>query len=247
MTRAIQKSDEIAAVLALRDTYNDFPQGEIMPSDDPLDVTLTRPDGKLLGIEVTEFVRDPSSKGSRFDAYQQLASKIASAAELTYASTSNVPVYVTLSFAKPLHCRARDVAGWGRQIAAAVAGITPLLASAVELSHENATLPAGLESAVVRRIDGLLQPHFAATHASFFDEISPSMLQNLLSRKESRVVAYRAKCDEVWLLVFFHPMKMSTWAELSSEAISHRYETSFDRVLLLFDRSRVVALVSAGT
>src|SRR5258706_3415871 len=95
MTRLLQKEREVRAVQHLRDVFADFPRdAKIESAEDPPDVKLTLPRGTCIGIEVTEFVRDPSRKGSALDAHQNLTRRIAAAAEAEYARLGALPLYV---------------------------------------------------------------------------------------------------------------------------------------------------------
>jgi hypothetical protein len=245
VTRADQKESELRSVLALRAVYPDFPTGKVESSDDPLDVVVVLPDEKCIGIEVTEFIRDRSKRGSKFNAYQRLTAAIVENSEALYRELEGPPIFASLNFDYPISCGTNEVGLWAQRITRAVARVARSAGVPAELNAWNSDLPNGIRSITVYPIGGTREGQFAAMYTGPYGSLTTDQIEQILSRKEKQLEAYRQKCDEVWLLILVHGTRMSGWAQLTLEAESHAYATPFDRVLLFVDFTRVIQLRTA--
>lgn len=230
MTRQKQKQDEVNAVKGLRDVLPTFPQNaRIEACDDPLDVVVILPDGSSIGVEVTEFVRDKSKRGSRLDAHQNLTRKIARAAELDYAARGQFPVYSAISFSKDMSCSATDIRAYAEQIAQRVADIAHDVTMPLQIESG---LPSGVEKIIV--YPGRMPlPQFAVTYSDNWDYLTEEHIEEILAEKEPKLPAYHAKCERVWLLIYVPGTRMSGWVEPPPGMSLRCQKTSFDRVFFL--------------
>lgn len=246
MTRQTQKDHELRAVRHLRSVLPDFPrEAGIEQADDPLDVTLALPNRRRIGIEVTDFVRDPSPKGSRLDAHQSLTGRIATAAEEAYAGTDAQPLYVQVRFSRSLSCRVRDIPAYAHRMAAQVAEIAAVV-DATHVVTPISDLPPGIESMIVRPIR-VPRPQFAVSYTDSWEYVTPASVERILGENEPKVPFYRATCDEVWLLIHVDGLRMSGWAQPPQSAVLHVRKSAFDRIFFLYDASRLLRIVIASS
>lgn len=72
--------------------------------------------------------------------------------------------------------------------------------------------------------------------------VGSKFLKNKITEKQKHLCEYRAKCDEIWLLLVIRHLESSTFLDLSQEARDHVYSTGFDRIFVLTGYSRYVEL-----
>jgi hypothetical protein len=242
MTRPEQKARELAAVRRLRELDPTFPAGNIEETTEPLDALVRLATGGCIGIEVREFARDDAPTGSRLNAYQDLTHKVAAAAQDAYVTTSGPPILASVSFGRDFRCRSRDIAKIAAVIAAEVAKVAPSVDWSADIHGWEVGLPNGIEKIILHKLASLKEPSFAPIYADFYGELLPSQIDYILEQKESKLPAYRQKCEQIWLLVVIDGFKLSGWSEPSPHLADQTYQTGFDRLLLLYDNSRVIEL-----
>jgi hypothetical protein len=242
MTRPEQKARELASVNRLRELDPKFPAGNIEETDEPLDALVRLATGGCIGIEVREFARDDAPTGSQLNAYQDLTHKIAAAAQHTYVMTSGPPILASLFFDRDFRCRSRDIAKMGASIAAEVAKVAPSVSWSADIYGWEVGLSNGIDRILLHGVASLKDPSFAPMYADFYGELLPSQIDYILEQKQSKLRAYRQKCEQIWLLVVIDGFKLSGWSEPSSHLAEQTYQTGFDRLLLLYDNSRVIEL-----
>ncbi len=74
---------------------------------------------------------------------------------------------------------------------------------------------------------------WVSTRGSFVPVLTPLDLQKRIQEKEGKVISYRQKCSQVWLLIVAHGFEPSTFGELAPEIEGFRFKTGFDRVFFL--------------
>jgi hypothetical protein len=242
VTRPEQKARELAAVKRLRELDPQFPQGEIEDTDEPLDALVRLPSGGCVGIEVREFARDDAPEGSALNASQSTTGKVAAAAQDAYVALGGPLIRASLFFERNFRCKSSEIRGIAADIAAEVAKVAPHVSWSADINAWESGLPNGVEKIVLHKLDALKESNFAPIHTDFFGELVPEHIEYLLAQKESKVPAYRKKCSKVWLLVIADGFKLSGWAEPTPELTQRAYQTSFDRVVMLYDNSRVIEL-----
>jgi len=242
MTRPEQKARELAAVNRLRELDPTFPAGQIEETEEPLDALVRLATGGCIGIEVREFARDDEPTGSQLNAYQALTHKVAAAAQDAYVKTNGPPIRATLFFDRDFRCKSRDIAKIAAPIAAEVAKVAPEVNWSADIHGWEVGLPTGIDKILLHRLASLKEPNFAPMYADFYSDILPSQIDYLLEQKESKLAAYHQKCDQIWLLVVIDGFKLSGWSEPSPDLTNQTYQTGFNRLLLLYDNSRVIEL-----
>ena len=65
-------------------------------------------------------------------------------------------------------------------------------------------------------------------------------MQKMLGKKQKKYDAYRAKCDQVWLLMVAAGSGPASFIELADETREHVFNSPFDRVLFMNALSRTV-------
>ncbi|HEX7830650.1 MAG TPA: hypothetical protein VF787_13420 [Thermoanaerobaculia bacterium] len=243
MTRPAQKERELKAVEALRQLDSRFPQGAVEPSEEPLDVIVKLAVGGCVGIEVRDFVRDETAAGSPLNAFEVVAAKVAHAAKAAYDALGARPLWASLSFDPKFRCRTADISAVAGSIATEVARAASDPLSPSELYRwQVPALPENLNSITLLYPPSMMESEFSVMHTGAYTDILPSQIDAILEDKGSKLPSYRAKCGEIWLLLVANGFKMSAWSELSEAVAQQEFKTDFDRVLMLFDTTRLVEL-----
>jgi len=240
MTRPEQKRREFAAAEQLCSLLPEIPRNAVIdPSDEPLDIVVTLPTGRRIGIEVTAFVRDRSAAGSKLDAYQEMSTKIARAAEAAYENVGGRYLYCQLHFKLPFVCAARDVEAIGARIAEVLRLLAPTVEATVEVRGGESELPLIVEKLVVQPL-ALPMPQFALSYSDKWEYLSSAHVEATITEKAKKIHSYRAKADEVWLLVNVNRARMSAWVEPPEYPMLSVSSDVFDRVFVLFGSSRML-------
>jgi hypothetical protein len=243
MTRSTQKQREVNAVQNLRNTFPGFPrQARIESVDDPLDVKVVLPSGRCIGIEVTDFVRDRSTKGSQLDSFQKLTRQIVLEAEVIYARRHAPPRYSHIYFSRNIRCPTNGIVRYAERLAWQVAQVADNISDPLPIERG---LPAGVDKIIVYP-GAMPGPQFAPVYSNSWEYLTDAHIDEILTSKEPKIPTYRAKCDEVWLLIYVDGDRMSGWVEPPLSLRLHGRSTSFDRVFFLYDAARVIEVVLRG-
>ncbi len=235
MKEAAKKARERAHLQRFRETFQGFPKGEVILSEHPDFLVKTRQE--RIGIEHTEFVRDPGVKGgSLLRAREHTEDKVLWLASREYDSRGLPPVVVTVHwnyYSGPALTRMRELASY---LANFVASHLPEQGGRTTAGYPHPgweSLPHEVDSLSIYRSEIISRNSWRPARADYVPTLSCTELQRIMSGKEAKVPSYRRECQEVWLLLVAHGFQPSTHCELGPEVEDHAFETSFDRVFFL--------------
>lgn len=101
------------------------------------------------------------------------------------------------------------------------------------LHWKNSILGLYISSITIRRWGFIDEPHVSSPRATFLPPLSHDYLQNAFTKKNPKVVEYRKKCQEVWL-VAAHGLSMLSTHFLPYDSVSNdSYTLDFDRAFVL--------------
>lgn len=242
MTRPEQKARELAAVKRLKELDPNFPNGAIEETEEPLDAIVRLQSGECVGIEVREYARDDAPEGSALNASQNTTQKVATAAQAAYIALGGPAIRASLFFERNFRCKSTDIGNIARAIASEVTKVAPHVTWSADINGWEVGLPSGVEKIVLHKLDMLTEPNFAPMLTDFYDELVPDHITYLLQQKEGKIPVYRQKCRKIWLLIVVDGFKLSGWAKPAAELTQQKYQTGFDRVVMLYDNARVIEL-----
>lgn len=209
----------------------ELPPGESAEAEPPDFLLGEAPD--RLGIELTEYHHPASNGVPPFQEVQSLKWRIVERAERIYSELGGPALYLTAFFGPHGRLTKRAVPRIAQDLAEAVLAVrmpSSLQEGSVEIPWD--LLPDEIAKAwahaSIDGMDRLWQPD----HTGWVAAISPEHVQAALDRKQRIVPVARRRCDMLWLVVV-HNFTRGAPCELSAEAVSATYTSSFDRVLWL--------------
>ena len=182
-----QKKEETCYMEEARRASPIFPHGDLVPYEGP--DFLLRTDRGTIGIEVTELCREePRAAGGKL-------AKVLKKAQKLYNQLANAkPVFVSVGFL----AHAENVR------------FSELIGSLVEFVHRNQNnkgsgftrdLPKGYCHIGIFAPAGPLERCWHGAHAFETVVASKELLESRIAKKNKRVLFYRDKTPEVWLLI----------------------------------------------
>ncbi|HZX32557.1 MAG TPA: hypothetical protein VFF03_14480 [Rhodocyclaceae bacterium] len=85
----------------------------------------------------------------------------------------------------------------------------------------------------MHRLDVITKTFFNSPGATWIAKLTREDIYRALSGKDRKYLVYRARCDEVWLVINADIESMATWFEFDGEVLTDTFTTRFDRVFLV--------------
>jgi len=229
---AVNKGRERQAVEDLQQLFSDFPPGEIEDGEAP--DFLVRSGGACVGIEVCEYFRPERLLGSPLREQEALAQQIAGRATEICVERGASPFWAPLSLEHDVRLHKRDVEHVARAIALAI------LARHADYIRNDGQLPTCVSDIVVHKLGPKHAPSITIIGTTWLPPLDHEELVRIIAGKEAKLDAYRKKCATVWLLIVVDGFQLSSMTEMPS--VLQTMKSSFDRVVLLYDRRTVAVL-----
>lgn len=239
-----KKRAERITLERLRSLLPTFPTGELVAGEEP-DFTLALNDGKRLGIELTELHREYPAGHSAPQAQQVLKYRAVRRAQEIYDATGGPYLHVSVHYAN-IEVSKSAVGTLAKLIADVVTTIIPppgkSRTAEPDFGNEN-NFPDELHVVTALHIPDATRSFFHTPGATWMATLQEDDLKRVLASKEGKCDRYRAKVDEVWLVVSCNTDFMSTWFEHADRFAGVIFQTKFDRVFVLSHfENRVVEL-----
>ena len=246
-TEVTKKRIERAYLELARTWHAAFPQGSLVESEAP-DFLVSTPGGQF-GFEVTQLLQSPSDSPFAPRQIESFRDWIIRRAEEIYSLSGNPPVDVNAYFSvRPAEKQRKE------QLAQAFAEF--VRANYPEdgkvwnfrEGRPDSTLPSDFGAvSIARPLLGGSRRWFAGgvgeTKLLTYD-----LLNEVISAKNPLVADYRARANEVWLLIAVDIFPFSASFSVPAEVDTWRFDYEFDQVLLLSrQESKVWVLSSART
>lgn len=183
--------------------------------------------GRRVGVEITRFLRDSEK---REESAQDRCLRTAHEEYLTSGSP-DVSVRVSWVFFKPiLRPALTDVS---KMLCEFVASNLPPVGG---YWQREPVWPSPLAEYVnfvsMERFKYEGKRHWTCMRPGWFPALGSDELRAIIATKEPNVPAYRAFCDDLWLLIASEG-EPSSFAEVSESTLLEQYVTGFDRVFFL--------------
>ncbi|MES2402383.1 MAG: hypothetical protein V4573_20490 [Pseudomonadota bacterium] len=212
----------------------DFPVGRIEPTEEP--DFLIHAEGGVCGIELTDLHQETKPGQIPQQASEAMRHKVVARAEELYSTGQHPPVRATFLLDDRIHIKRTEAEDIARQLADLVVQNTPQQNANVEIPsdwQDFRKLPNILHKLSVYRREQITKNFFSAPGATWVATIERADIERVLSRKEPKYLAYRTKCDAVWLVLNTDIESMATWFELDPERLTEPFQTRFDRLFLV--------------
>ena len=223
---------------------NNFPAGKIEESEEP--DFLVR-EARTLGIEFTELHRENEGEQVPGQAREAMRERVMTRAGQLFDEAGLPPVRCNAILTdepipkSEVEERAQRVA----DLAIRYLPSQPGGASVGRPSWDGLDgFPDWMSYISVLRLDGAEASSFHVSGSTWVERLGAKHLEPPLVAKERKLHAYRARCDEVWLVIVVDARRMSTWFPYDDELLPTSVTSSFDRVfvLRLFGEGRLTEL-----
>lgn len=241
-----KKERERSLLNEFKSIYSDFPNGQIIESEEP-DFLVPTEMG-ITGIELVDYVRGQGKNGSVLRRDEKLRERIANEAKVEFEASHQVPLMVLFS--------------WYGHRRLSKADVKPLAGSAAELvercipQETFGDLHVGREQLVgtpleefvpfirITRVRTTDQSLWSSTESGWID-VFVGELQELISLKDAKIDVYLQNCASPWLMIIADRGYVSSSVALSDTVKQYPFQTRFDRVIL-WDRlnQSVITLVN---
>jgi hypothetical protein len=242
VTEAWKKRREEAHLLRFRKNVAGFPRGEVITHEHP-DFLVKTHHGRI-GIELTEYVREPDEVGgSAMRAQERTEDRVLLTASRQHQSKGMPPVMVQVFWdlhTGPARSKVRELAD---ALVDLVERNLPEAAHRVIIGYPHPEwrfLPQEVVTLFIDRRLDLSSNQWTSVRWGLLPTLIPAKLQKIMRKKEAKVPSYRQECQEVWLLIVAHGFEPSTHCKLGPEVEDHEFETGFDRVFFLHHANEYV-------
>lgn len=234
MSEAEKKRKELATLTHLRTLLTSFPQGSIVPGEEP-DFIITLNDGRRVGVELTELHREVSQAEVAPQSQEALRHRIVRRTQEIYVTSGGPFLDVSVLFAN-IELTKASVQPLAQKIAEIVVSIIPAVGEVryakPDYRNEN-DFPEEIHHVRVFKLPDATRNFFSAPGATWVATLQHEDVERVLSAKNERCLSYRNKADEVWLVISCNGEYMSTWFKGTAQIQEQTFQTKFDRVFLL--------------
>jgi hypothetical protein len=242
---AAKKAVERAYLQRFRVNFADFPEGEVVLSEQP--DFLVKTQSRWIGTELTEYhVEEPDEGwGSPMRALEGTEDKVLRTASDRYQSRGLPPVVVNVLWHPHQALDRRRIPELAADLANLVQEHLSETGRSVTIRRRRhpawQSLPHEVASLTVVRRKSISKNSWTSVRGAFVPTLTPPELQQIMWNKEAKVLSYRQQCREVWLLIVARGFEPSTHVDFGSEVEVHEFETTFDRVFFLHHADEYVA------
>ncbi len=246
MTISDQKKKEYAHLLAFKDSLPDFPQGQITLDVECPDFLVQSATG-IVGIEHTEVYHEPRKDGGSLQATETYVHQILLRAKEIHRDQGGRPALVWLNLTSGARLNKAKVGPLATDLANIVQTKMPPNQESTKIRqtwNDKSHLPPEFSSVTIFRYDSLQDPVWGPIMAGWMPDITSGIIQERIGCKNSKILKYRERCDEVWLLIVVYGYLPSTLFDVSGKALEHTYQSSFDRIYLFdFQKRNAIRLI----
>jgi hypothetical protein len=222
---------------AFRRAYPEFPPGSIEDSENP--DFLVRAPWRTVGIEVIEYVRGQGERGgSPALRREELGYAVQRKATARYAARWAMPVQVWFSFDRQAPLGKVGLGAVASALVDVVAhAVPPTSPGGTDLhaeDFEGTALEGIIHSVRVLRWPGVQSSCWMYMPGASFVSVPPEEFQALINTKDTKVDAYLANCDHVWLLIVARGgLSLARTATPMDAVRRHVFRSRFHRVFFL--------------
>jgi hypothetical protein len=224
---------ETHCVAVLVDRAQLFAAWHLQGSDRP-DVDLILPDGRWIGVEVTQLFRDAGPTGSPDRAVIGLLEQVCCSAVEVCNDRGISDLHVSISraaYSRLDRSRCREIGGELVDIVSRLCHPGP--GTRLREDDDDNLLPSGIGSVSAIRVPQLEHSHWGLTGAGWVAPTSHDLFQQAMDQKEPKRPSYRAGAYQYWLLLVWDWSVHSSMSDIHPTAATEAYHSSFDRVFVL--------------
>jgi len=228
------KEQEIRCLESLHRARPDLPLAGAVPAERPDFIVIL--DSCHIGIEVTRYTPISKPGEPRAEEQESLQQRTMRLARDAYQAAEGPPLHVgaSFNFYQPLtKARAPELAN---KIARFLLGCSKRMVlyqpSSFDRSMGRTFLPE-LDSLSAMRVPTEEHAAWYAGQGGWVRHAEEGDIVRIVSAKEERIVAYRERCDALWLLIVFDVQGGANYVRPPVEPVSFGIRTGFDRLFCL--------------
>ena len=209
-------------------------EGDLEFSDSP--DLLVRRSGYTVGIEHTRLLQ-PKEPGKDIRAFESVMKRAVAQAQEAHDATDPGELWVGVHPNTRIRLTSRDRDSIAEDLEAVVRLVKPttqgdVRAEGWRFRKDGLPFPKGVHSIMVARLPGIKRSVWYPSWAFFVPRLKPQDVAERIASKDARVPTYRARCDEVWLVLAIENFSASGAWDLDDFPFDHPYDTDFDRLFL---------------
>jgi hypothetical protein len=210
-----------------------FPDGLVTSTEEPDFLIVGK--HQTIGVELTELHREASPGQVSLQAIESMRHRLAARAQQLYVQSGGTPVRCTIIM-QEAHIDKSQVELIAKDIVKIARRNMPLPNASLSESYDwtnRSYFPDIIDTVSVHRLDAITETHFYCPGATWVPKLLSDDIIRTLSAKSRKYAAYRASCDQAWLLINTDIGAMSTWFDFEPDALAGPFVTTFDRVFVM--------------
>lgn len=244
MSEAEKKRIELGTLELLRSLMSDFPEGNILSTEEP-DFIITLSDGSKVGIELTTLHREVPKGGIAPQSQEALKHRTIKRAQELYAAKGGPFLDVSVLFGNIEFSKA-NVQPLAKTIVKIVESITPAIGEVQYAKPDYGSekdFPKEIHHVRAYNLQGAERSFFSSPGATWVPKLQKEDIERVLSAKDNRCKNYRSQANKIWLVISCNGGFMSTWFNEIEQVCENTFQSKFDRVLLLsHSENRIIEL-----
>lgn len=228
----MQKEREQWQVARFKNTCPEFPQGEILPTEEP--DFLVESSGVKVGIELTGLYRTDSDNKLPRQASESLRKQIVDRAQSLYKEAGGPELWVSVyfsAFESLSKSRVPHIASRLESLVRA-ANVADDGNVRLEADWDTPDFHDEINSIHIRRLAILTKGFWNVPDAAFVPDCEPNQIQELIDKKNKRLTSYRNYCDVIWLVIVVDGFALSSTVNFREAVRNHSFTSDFDRVFI---------------
>ena len=243
-----KKQRERRIIEEVRRLYADFPKGQIIDNERP--DFLVEDSGNVHCIELVDFVRGQTERGSPKRQSEVVWGQIASEARKKFETTHTEPLWVLFSWRDAPYPAKKDVQVLATAAVNLVAANIPTkVFERLEINNGQLADTIFAEYLVAVHVMKVRNPKQALWHYISAGFVSPvqNEFQDLIDKKNSHPASYPSECATTWLIVVAQGFPLSS--VVGTEGMDKFSLTSDFGHVLFYDRAekRIIPLLRNAT
>lgn len=209
---------------------------------------LCQHQSRIIGVEHTRLYHESTTLavGQQRKPQELLHVKIVRTAQQIFKQQSSVPLWLAVTFTEPYNLRKRDVSEIAQSLADVVftsvstgvdlfQRLTITTVSPWDYEHERRPFPQGVQAIHYTVQDNPKYEVWGPTYGYGVPDLAVEGIEATISVKDARVLEYRKRCDQAWLLMVTNLGMPSSHFTIGEEVLRNTFSTGFDRLFLLTD------------
>lgn len=187
-------------------------------------------EGRRVGVEITELFAQSAAGQLPLQAHESLSARIVAAARQAYEAAGGVPVHLSVSFFPGVDLRSVHRDTVAKALAAVVQELSPIRGQHVLWRNDY----SDEDLSAISLINVLGQSaaefsHWGVAAAGWVAPLTKELLQQSISEKNTNIVEYRKRYDEVWLVIATIGNQPSQFLDKSGLSDPTEVHSLFDR------------------